>query len=291
MGFIKRAIRRGVSQAVGNAIGNAVREAIEPKATELANKAADNLEQTAKQTTESVMPKQTEQPKQPSELEGAFARLQSSMESFAQKAAENMKTCPGCGEALPADKKFCPHCGTKLPETTIAQDSVCPNCGAQNKLGTKFCAECGTKLPSALREEEAAAAKSAAVLANWQSTLPAYPKWEQGGTPYEIEYIEAGRYMFTVGYEGNVNAARMAIDGYRSQLLQSGFKQAGQYPSKEHLYKKIGSICYHVDLEHCFDGDPDCPVIDFDREEPYGGFDYVKPEPKKPASFKDLFGF
>ena len=40
----------------------------------------------------------------------------------------------------------------------------------------------------------------------------------------------------------------------------------------------------------CFDGDPDLPSIGFDISEPYGGFDYVKPEPKKATSFKDLFG-
>ncbi len=291
MGFLKRAIRRGVSQAVGNAIGNAVKDAIQPKATELANQAADRVEQTARQTTKAVMPQQTEQQRvSQTEMEGAFARLQSSMESFAARAAENMKTCPGCGETLPADKKFCPSCGSKLPDTTIAEDAICPSCGAQNKPGTKFCAECGTKLPTAVREEQIAQAKREAVMQDWEKYLLAYPKWNCGGTPLAIEYIEAGRYYFTVDFAQNVNAARIAVDNYRQLLLQSGFKQAGQYPSKEHLYKMIGNICYHVDTEHCFDGDPDCPVFYFDREEPYGGFHYVKPEPKKPASFKDLFG-
>ena len=31
------------------------------------------------------------------------------------------------------------------------------------------------------------------------------------------------------------------------------------------------------------------PDIWFNNEEPYGGFDYVKPEPKKGFSFGDLF--
>ena len=43
--------------------------------------------------------------------------------------------------------------------------------------------------------------------------------------------------------------------------------------------------------EHCFDGDPDCPMIYFDKSEPTGGFDYVKPEPKKQIGLKDLFEF
>ena len=68
---------------------------------------------------------------------------------------------------------------------------------------------------------------------------------------------------------------------YCQILLQNGFRQAGQYPNKEHLYKMIDGICYHVDTEHCFDGDPDCPNIYFLLGEPTGGFYYVKEEPKK----------
>ena len=51
----------------------------------------------------------------------------------------------------------------------------------------------------------------------------------------------------------------------------------------------IDGVCYHVDTEHCFEGDSDCPAIGFDKSEPYGGFNYVKPEPKKKTSFMDLF--
>ena len=69
----------------------------------------------------------------------------------------------------------------------------------------------------------------------------------------------------------------------------NGFRQAGEYPSVEHLYKRVDGVVYHVDTEHCFEGDSDCPSIGFDKSEPRGGFDYVKPEPKKKTSFLDLF--
>ena len=58
----------------------------------------------------------------------------------------------------------------------------------------------------------------------------------------------------------------------------------------EHLYKRTDGIVYHADTEHCFEGDPECPQIYFDRSEPTGGFDYVKPEPKKQLELKDLKG-
>ncbi len=280
MGFLERAIRRGVSDAVGKAIGNAVQQAVEPKATELANKAANSIDR-ASQGIEKEAQKSTG-------FDGAMANLQRSVESYATEAAKNMKICPACEEPCSADKKFCPKCGAKLPDTTVAEGSVCRVCGKQNTVGTKFCQECGTKLPAAVAEEEAAAARDASVLALWDEKLSNYPKWSCGGSDFYLEEHEPGYLVFTPNFFGEVNQAHIAVRQYRDILIQKGFKQAGQYPSVEHLYKKVNGVCYHVDTEHCFDGDSDCPSIGFDTTEPTGGFDYVKPQPKKSSIF-DLF--
>ena len=85
-------------------------------------------------------------------------------------------------------------------------------------------------------------------------------------------------------------AARRAVAEYRQILLANGFRQAGQNPCTEQLFKRINGVVYNADTEHCFDGDPDTACIGFCIREPYGGFDYVKPEPKKKTSFLDLFG-
>ena len=96
-------------------------------------------------------------------------------------------------------------------------------------------------------------------------------------------------YIFGAEFNGNATAAQRAVSEYRQVLLQNGFRQAGEYPCMEHLYKRVDGVVYHADTEHCFEGDPDCPSIGFDKSEPRGGFDYVKPEPKKKTSFLDLF--
>ena len=282
MGFLKRAIRRGVSDAVGKAIGNAITQAVEPKATELANKAAAHLDSAAQNTQQQVQ--------RTSGLEGAFANLERSMTNYATEAAKNMKVCPNCNKATSADKKFCPDCGSALPEQTVAEGAVCTSCGAQNAIGTKFCASCGAKLPAAIAEEQAQAERNAAVLRQWDEKLPQYPKWSCGGTELYIEDYGENGFMFSAIFNGNPSAAHRAVEEYRQILLQSGFRQAGQYPSIEQLFKRIDGVVYNADTEHCFDGDPDTACIGFYRREPYGGFDYVKPEPKKKASFKDLFG-
>ena len=277
MGFLERAIRRGVSDAVGKAIGNA----IEPTVTDLTNKAANALDQ-ASQNTE-------QQTYHSSGLESAMARLENSVQGYATEAAKNMKICPNCNKTTSADRKFCPDCGTELSEQTVAQGAVCPSCGKQNSIGTKFCQDCGTKLPAAIQEEQAQANRIAAVMAEWDEKLPQYPKWSCGGTELHIENYDSNGFIFSAGFNGDEWAARRAVEQYRQILLENGFRQAGQYPSIEHLFKRIDGVVYGVDTEHCFDGDPDCACIGFCAGEPYGGFDYVKPEPKKPTSFLDLF--
>ncbi len=285
MSFLKRTIQNAVSQGItrgiSDAVGKAVKQAVEPRATEYANKAADRFDQATDNAT-----RQTRQTA--SDLEGAMANLERSMQGYATRAAKNMKICPNCEKTTTADKKFCPDCGTKLPEQTVAEAAVCTHCGTQNTVGTKFCQNCGEKLPAAIQEEQIAANKMAAVLSEWDEKLPQYPKWSCGGNLLHIEYYEENAYGINVDFMGDSYGARRAVEQYRQLLLQNGFRQAGQNPVMEQLYKRIDGVVYNVDTEHCFEGDPDCACIYFSVREPYGGFDYVKPEPKKKVSFWDL---
>ena len=275
MGFLERAIRRGVSDAVGKAIG----KAIEPTVTDLTNKAANAIDQAAQNTEQQVA--------RSSGLEGAMANLERSVQGYATEAAKNMKVCPNCNKPTTADKKFCPECGTQLPEQTVAQGAVCPNCGKQNAIGTKFCQDCGTKLPAAIQEEQAQADRNASVMSKWDKQLPQYPKWNCGGSHFEIEVYD-GFTTFSVNFDGNTFRAKQAVEQYRQLLLEGGFREAGENPTIEHLYKMIDGVCYHADTEHCFEGDNDTATIYFNTGEPQGGF-YYKPD-KKSFGLKGLFG-
>lgn len=281
MSFLKRAIRDGISKGIGDAIGKAVQQAVEPAATKLANQASESLDHLAGQTQQVR--------RTPSGLEAAFGNLQRSMESYATEVSKNVKVCPSCGEPATADKTFCPGCGAKLPETTVAAGAVCPGCGKQNTVGTEFCTDCGTKLPAALEEENREVLRAEEVMDRWDAFLPAYPKWCCGGTPVDIQEIEPNVYLFTVDFKGNNVQARRAVEEYRQVVQRSGFHQAGQYPDQANLYKRVDGVCYHIDTEHCFDGDADCPTVGFDIREPYGGYDYVKPQPKPKANLLGLF--
>ena len=275
MGFLERAIRRGVSDAVGKAIGKAV----EPTVTNLTNKAANAIDQAAQNTEQQVA--------RSSGLEGAMANLERSVQGYATEAAKNMKVCPNCNKPTTADKKFCPECGTQLPEQTVAQGAVCPSCGKQNVIGTKFCQDCGTKLPVAVQEEQMHADDHASVMSKWDKQLPQYPKWNCGGSHFEIEVYD-GFTTFSVNFDGNTFRAKQAVEQYRQLLLEGGFREAGENPTIEHLYKMIDGVCYHADTEHCFEGDNDTATIYFNTGEPQGGF-YYKPD-KKSFGLKGLFG-
>lgn len=287
MGFLDRAIKNGISKGISNAVGNAVKQAVEPKATAYANKVADELDQAAQNVSQQTNEAAQQTARATGGLEGAFANLQQSMENYATQAAKNMKICPKCQTPSPADKTFCPNCGTKLPEETLAEGAVCPQCGKQNTVGTKFCSSCGAKLPFALAEEKAEADKNAAVLAKWAEKMPQYPVWNCCGTDFELEEGEDW-FRFAASFDTEAEGEQ-SIPAYRALLKQNGFREAGQNPDISHLYKKIDGKCYHVDTEHCFEGSMERPEIWFNIEEPYGGFDYVKPEPKKGFSFGDLF--
>ena len=282
MGFLERAIKRGVSNAVGKAVGKAIGKIIEPTVTDLTNKAANAIDQSVQNAER--------QTSRTSGLEGAFTNLERSMQGYANQMTKDLKVCQECGQPASGDTKFCPGCGAKLPEQTLGQSAVCPGCGKQNSVGTKFCQDCGTKLPLAVQEEQAQLAKDAGVLAQWNTLLPQYPSWTCGGSGFGLEEYEPGVFYFSAGFNGDANAAQRAVSEYRQVLLANGFRQAGEYPCIEHLYKRVEGVVYHADTEHCFDGDPDCPSVGFDKSEPRGGFDYVKPEPQKKVSLKDLFG-
>ena len=286
--FIKNALRegvsRGVSRGISEAVGKAVSQVVEPRATDYANRAAEHFDRAAGNAAEQTG-------RTVSGLESAFANLERSMQGYATQMSKNMKICPNCEQPTTADKTFCPSCGVRLPEQTVGDAAVCTSCGTQNSITTKFCTECGAKLPIAIAEEEAAQAKDAEVMAKWEEWLWPYPKWCFGGNGYDIEPYDPGQFRFCAGYNGDSYAARQAVEQYRALLSEHGFRPAGQYPSREHLYKMVEGTCRHVDTEHCFDGDPDCPCIYFSNDEPSGGFDYVKPEPKKKLGLGDFLKF
>jgi hypothetical protein len=227
---------------------------------------------------------------QAAQLGGVFAGLTGAAQSFANEAARNIKICPACGAPCGAEMKFCNQCGGPLPEMTAAQGAVCQSCGMRNGAGTKFCSGCGAKLPGALAEETAAQARSEAALAQWESLLPQYPKWNLGGSAINIEQCgaENGYPVYALHVSGQGLAAALAQ--YTQLLRQSCFIMAGQYPSERSLFKRVNGVVYCFTSENAFDGGMDRMRLFFLVREPAGGFDYRAPAPQQKKNWKDMLG-
>lgn len=256
MSFLKNMIKDKIREGVGGAISSAVQKAVEPRVSAYADKVARQYdmatEEISQQTARSTRTAA-------SGMEGAFANLQRSMETYATEMSRNVKVCPVCDTPTTSDKKFCPNCGAKLPEQTLADSAVCPACGKQNAVGTLYCSDCGAKLPT--QEAQREAGGSGDVFAQWQQLLPNFPMWNCGGSDYQIEEFD-GCYYFTSVFD-NSYAAQEAVRKYRELLLRSGFVRPQDYSGDDHLYKQVGGKWYHADTEHCFDSDDCCPTVGF----------------------------
>ncbi len=277
---IKNGISKGVSKGISTAVSKAVSKAMEPTATKIANKAASKLDKASGQAIDAAEQGATD-------YNTAMANLERAAQNYATEASKNMKICPNCEYVATASEKFCPKCGSQLPEQTLAQSAVCPQCGTQNQVGTKFCAACGTKLPIALQEEQMLLNKQNAVLAEWDSLLPQFPRWNGGGTNWVLENEDL--YVWFSATFPDYTTALSAVEQYLALLRAEGFASGGQYPSEKTLYKKIGEVCYKVDAENSFEGSSECPTIYFGTGEPVGGLDYIAPTSGKKSGLKGLF--
>ncbi len=274
-----------VAGEVAEQVGDKVGEAATGAATELNDSVGELKDALGK--LDSAMKEADESLKDVSEED--WNRAASFLEGMAKDSMKGMRVCLECDEAVKGDMKFCPKCGAKLPEKTVTELALCSKCGKQNVPGTDFCGECGAKLPYKEMMEERQIRKDQEVLSKWSENLSCYPAWSCGGNEYVIERLEDNIFQFSAWFEKDPDGAKKAVDQYAQILRDNGFRKAGQYPSDHHLYKMVDRVCYHVDLEHCFESGADTANIYFlPNDEPTGGFDYVKPEPKKKSG--GLFG-
>ena len=266
-----------VDKAVGDSADSAAKEASGAVSDlKSALKDLDSAVKEADEATKDVTPEQWEQ-------------ATSCLESMAKDMMKDMRVCLECDEPVKGDQRFCPKCGAELPTMTVMDMALCPKCGKQNDPGADFCGECGTKLPNKEMKEELQRRKDDKVLESWSEKLPQYPVWSCGGTDLELSELEEGRFFFGAWFEKDPEGAKESVRRYREILKGYGFREAGEYPSENHLYKMVDGVCCHADTEHCFEGGADSPSVYFlIGDEPRGGFDYVKPEPRKKSG--DLFG-
>jgi len=283
---LEKGLRNTIGKSVQDAVGKAVEKQVRPAAEKLAGQAADAASRKIGETTSALGEAGAAMAEAEAAAKGVskeqWSQAFSVLEGMANDMMKDMRVCPVCEEPVRGEVQFCPKCGARLPEQTVMELALCTKCGKQNPPGTDFCTACGEKLPGRALREQQQRDRDMAVLTVWRERLPQFPVWDCGGSHFDLAELEQGRFCFSAWFDGNVSAAEQAVRRYVMQLKESGFRSAGKYPSELHLYRMVNGVCFHADTEHCFEGDADAPSIYFHLgDEPAGGFDYVKPEPKK----------
>lgn len=105
-------------------------------------------------------------------------------------------------------------------------------------------------------EAEAKQAAEAAIFENWEENFPNYPKWDVGGSDFELEELDPmnGHPSWRLGLKGRP----FLVELYAQKLRDAGFVAKGSDPNDlnaDTYYKLVDGVCYAWNrTDACNDG-------------------------------------
>ena len=105
-------------------------------------------------------------------------------------------------------------------------------------------------------EAEAKAAAEAAIFEKWEENFPYYPKWDVGGSDFELEELDPmnGHPAWRLGLKGRP----FLVELYAQKLRADGFVAKGSNPNDlnaDSYYKLVDGVCYTWNrTDACSDG-------------------------------------
>lgn len=227
MGFLKNLVGGAVSDGIGNALSKAVEKAVAPAAERFANKQAEALDNVAKKTEETLQ-----------QSAAALDQAQKDLNTAAAKSAE----------AAAAPQRPLTEEERKQAEEATA---------ALKGFGMMFSGAIAQAKKEA--EEEAAAKKAAeaAIFENWEQNLPAFPKWDVGGSNFVLEE-ETPRNGYPA-YRLILEGRPFLVEMYATKLRSAGFIARGcSNPmdlNADTYYKIVDGVCWSWNrTDACMDG-------------------------------------
>ena len=224
MGLLKSILSDALGDGISKAVSKAVEKTVAPAAEKLAQKQADHLDKQAQ-----AIEKATE------DLESATGQVETAAETGQVKD-------PQTGEMRPMTEE----------EKAQAKDAA----AALKGLGMMFSGAVAQAKTEAAEEEAKKLAAEKAIFENWEGTFPAFPKWEVGGSAFELreEMPRNGHPFFILSLNGRPYLTEL----YAAKLRTAGFQAMGSNPqdlNADRLYKIIDDVCWVWDRsEGCYDG-------------------------------------
>ena len=218
MGFLKNLVGGAVSDGIGNALSKAVEKAVAPAAERFANKQAEAIDDATKRTDEAM--KQTA---------AAMDKAQQDLDAAAEGRPVEVKE----GEQT-------------RPLTEEERKQAAEASAALKGFGMMFS---GAIAQAKKEEEEAKAARAAAeaaIFTDWEKNLGAFPKWDVGGSDFELE--EDTPMNGYPAYHLRLKGRPYFVELYAAKLRADGFIARGcsnpQDLNADTYYKIVDGVCW-----------------------------------------------
>ncbi|MBO4454836.1 MAG: hypothetical protein J5759_00125 [Bacteroidales bacterium] len=237
MGIFKNILGDAVSQGIGNALGKAVEKAVAPAAERFANKQAEAIDDATRRTDEAM--KQT-----------AAAMDQAQKDLDAAAAGEPAAAKPAEGAPAGAAPEARPL--TEEERKQAAEASA-----ALKGFGMMFSGAIAQAKKEAEEEQAKKKAAEEAIFTDWEKNLPAFPKWDVGGSNFELEEDTPmnGYPVFRLSLQGRP----FLMEAYAQKIRSAGFVARGcSNPldlNADTYYKIIDGVCWNWNRsDACCDG-------------------------------------
>jgi hypothetical protein len=237
MGFFKNILGDAVSTGIGNALGKAVEKAVAPAAERFANKQAEAIDDATRRTDEAM--KQTA---------AAMDQAQKDLDAAAAGEPVAAKPAEGAPEGAAPERR---------PLTEEERKQAAEASAALKGFGMMFSGAIAQAKKEAEEEQAKKKAAEAAIFENWEQNLPAFPKWDVGGSHFilEEETPRNGYPVFRLILDGRP----FLMEAYAQKIRSAGFIARGcsnpQDLNADTYYKIIDGVCWSWNrTDACMDG-------------------------------------
>ena len=243
MGFLKNLVGGAISDGIGNALSKAVEKAVKPAAEKFANKQAEAIDNATQRTADAM-----------EQYDAAMDKAQKDLEAV---AAGEPVAAEAPAEGAPAEGAAPAQAAAQRPMTEEEKAQAASAAAALRGFGMMFSGAIAQAKKEEEEEKARKAAEEAAIFTDWEKNLPAFPKWDVGGSNFilEEETPRNGYPVFRLILDGRP----FLMEAYASKIRAAGFIARGcsnpQDLNADTYYKIIDGVCWSWNrTDACMDG-------------------------------------